>query len=114
MPAGGVAEPKTAASALERLQMDPSVLMQPVPSQPVAVPAKPKPTPVRSRQSGGMPKNEPVPQMRPTPDDDKPSVTRPDTVDAQKTESATALHNKSKASETLQVRPASDFGAASL
>ncbi len=109
MPAEGVAEPKTTASALERLQMDPSVLMQPVPSQSVGVPAKPKPTPVRSRLSGGAPKSEPIPQMRPTPDDDKPSVTRPNTVDAKKTASATALDNKSKAGETLPLRPASDF-----
>ena len=109
MPAGGVAEPDTTASALERLQMDPSVQVQPVPSQPAAVPAKPKPIPVRSGQSGGAPKSEPVPQMRPTPDDDKPSVTRPKTVNAKKTASATAPDNKSKASETLPLRPASDF-----
>jgi len=109
MPAAGVAEPNTAASALERLQMDPSVLMQPVPSQPVEVPAKPKPRTVRSGLSGGAPKSEPVPQMRPTPDDDQPSVTRPNTVNAKKTASATAPDDKSKASETLPLRPASDF-----
>jgi len=47
--------------------------------------------------------------MRPTPDDDQPSVTRPNTVNAKKTASATAPDDKSKASETLPLRPASDF-----
>jgi Flp pilus assembly protein TadD len=109
LPAGSVAEPDTTASALERLQMDPSVRVQPVPSPPSEVPAKPKPIPVRSGQSGGAPKSEPVPQMRPTPDDDKPSVTRPKAVNAKKTATATAPDNKSKASESLPLRPASDF-----
>jgi Flp pilus assembly protein TadD len=107
--AGGVAEPDTTPSALERLQVDPSVRVQPVLSPPAEVPAKPKPMPVRSGQSGGTPKSESVPQMRPTPDDDKPSVTRPKTANARKTASAAALDNKSKASETLPLRPALDF-----
>lgn len=102
MPAGGVAEPDTTASAS---QMDPSARVQPVPSQPAAVPAKPKPTPVRSSQSGGAPKSEPVLQMRPTPDDDEPSATRPKTVNARKTISPAARDNRGPESEPLRLRP---------
>jgi hypothetical protein len=102
MPAGGVAEPDTTASAS---QMDPNARVQPVPSQPAAVPAKPKPTPVRSGQSGGAPKSEPVLQMRPTPDDDEPSVTRPKTVNARKTISPATRDNRGPESEPLRLRP---------
>jgi hypothetical protein len=99
MPAGGVGEPSATASALEPLQADPSVRVQPLPSQPPELAAKPKPKPAGSRLSGGAPKTEPVLQLRPTPDDVKPSAIRPKTDNAKRTASVPA-------SEPLGLRPA--------
>jgi Flp pilus assembly protein TadD len=106
MPADGAAPPPASASVLEQPQMDPGVRMQPLPSQPSAAAAKPKPTAVRSRLSAAAPKSEPALQMRPTPDDDKPSANQAKTGEERKSASAAALGYKAPASESLGLRPA--------
>lgn len=98
-PADGVGVPDATASALEQLQTDPSVRVQPLPSQPPELAAKPKPKPAGSRLSGGAPKTEPALQLRPTPEDVKPSAIRPKTDRAQRMASVPA-------SEPLGLRPA--------
>jgi Flp pilus assembly protein TadD len=100
-PAGGVGEPD--ASPWERLEMDPSVVMQPLPAQPAETAAKPKPTVARSGPSAGAPKSEPDLQMRPTPDDDKPGAVRPKT--ANKLTSQAGRDNRGAESEPLRLRP---------
>jgi len=107
MPAGEVGEPAATASAFERLQMDPSVRMQPLPSEPPAAAAATlKPASAQSTLPGNAPTNEPALQMRPTPDDDKPSASRPKKDGAKKTASAGGLGNRVQASESLGLRPA--------
>src|SRR5258706_4693141 len=64
MPAGGVGEPAATASAFDQLQMDPSVRMQPLPSEPPAAAAATlKATSAPSTLPGAAPANEPALQM---------------------------------------------------
>ncbi|HMI97944.1 MAG TPA: tetratricopeptide repeat protein [Micropepsaceae bacterium] len=103
-PADSAGDPATTATALERLQTDPSVLVQPLPSRPEAE-AKPKPTGVPSGLPRAAVKSEPVLQMRPTPDDDKPNVIRPKPGNA-KSAGSKAADNATQASQPLVLRPA--------
>ena len=105
-PAGEVGESAATASAFEQLQMDPSVRMQSLPSEPPAAAATLKPTGAPSTLPGAAPKTEPVLQIRPTPDDDKPSASRPKKDGAKKTASAGGLGNRVQASNPLGLRPA--------
>jgi Flp pilus assembly protein TadD len=106
MPASGVGEPAATASAFERLQMNPSVRMQPLLSEPPPAAATLKPTSAPSTLPGSAPTNEPALQIRPTPDDNKPSASRPKKDGAKKTASADRLGNRVQASESLGLRPA--------
>jgi hypothetical protein len=105
MPVYRAGDAAATASALEQLQTDPSVVVQPLPSQRPAVAAKPKPTGVPSGLPGGALKSEPVLQMRPTPDDDKPSAVRPKPGNA-KSVGSKAAGNGTQASQPLVLRPA--------
>jgi hypothetical protein len=104
-PQPAIGEPVANASALEQLLMDPSVRVQPLRSQPPAVAAKPKATGIPPKLPGDALKSEPVLQIRPTRDDDKPSATRPQKDSAKKTAAAGALDNRAQASP-LGLRPA--------
>jgi thioredoxin-like negative regulator of GroEL len=113
MPADSTVDPAATASALERLQMDPGVLVQPLPSQRPKDVAKPKPTAVQSGLPGGALKDEPVLRMRPTPDDDKPRTVLPKPGNA-KSVGSKATDNRTQTSGPLVLRPAVPDSPATL
>ena len=105
MPAGRTADLAAKGSALERLRKDPSVFVQPLPVRRPADAVKPKPTGVRPGTTGDAPKGEPILQMRPTPDDDKPGAIQPKKRTTKNAASTAALDNGAQVSEPLALRP---------
>ena len=105
MPAAGAGHVAATGSALERLRKDPSVFVQPLPLRRSTGAAKPKPARGLSGTTGDSPKGEPILQMRPTPEDDKPGAIRPKKPTAKSPSTTAALDGGAPASEPLALRP---------
>jgi Flp pilus assembly protein TadD len=105
MPARPQGDVAATASALERLRMDPSVYVQPLPVRRPADMVKPKSAAGRPGTPGNAPKAEPVLQMRPTPDDDKTGASPPKKRPAKSAGSTAALDSGGQGSEPLALRP---------
>jgi len=103
MPADRTGDVVAAGSTLERLRMDPSVYVQPLPVRRSGA-VKPKPAGGLSSTTGTS-KGEPVLQMRPTPEDDKPDAIQPKKRPAKNTASTAAVDSGAQTSEPLALRP---------
>ena len=104
MPTGQIGDSAATSGALERLQMDPSVRMQPLPARDPEPAVKPKPKNAGTRSN--IAKGEPDIHMRPTPDDDQPNAIRPPMRNAKNPASTVALDGRASSSEPLALRPA--------
>ena len=114
MPPDHTGDVAAAGSALERLRMDPSVYVQPLPVRPAATAVKAKPARSISSTVGEASKAEPIPHMRPTPDDDKPTATQPKKQIPKNAKATAALEAGAPASEPLALRPPVTDSRASL